>query len=150
MHDICELKNRVLRRVKVSGECWLWMGRKNHSGYGRLSVNGKDVKTHRIMYEWFWSPIPDDGVVCHACDIRNCVNPQHLWVGTRQQNQEDMRKKGRSAIGVRNPMAKLDPDKVKEIRSLKGTMLQREIATRFGVTQELVGKVHRGEIWRRV
>ena len=87
---------RLLSKVKVDDKgCWLWTGSKNSKGYGQIFLNKKLIKAHRLSYEVFKEPIPDGFHVCHSCDISNCINPDHLWVGTHTDNMRDMSSKGR-------------------------------------------------------
>ena len=81
--------------------CWLWTGAIATSGYGRVGVGYKSDGTrktgqaHRIAYEIFVGPIPRGMDVCHRCDVRPCINPDHLFIGTRLENVHDMMKKQR-------------------------------------------------------
>lgn len=75
--------------------CWLWTGYVNSDGYGRAIWHKKVRGAHRISYELACSPVPDGMVVMHKCDVRCCVNPDHLTVGTQAQNIEDATRKGR-------------------------------------------------------
>ena len=81
--------------------CWLWQGVRLKNGYGKMSVgypkdgNVKSCFVHRLAYEFFVGPIPAGLCVCHRCDVRHCVNPAHLFVGTQKQNMEDMVSKNR-------------------------------------------------------
>ncbi len=82
--------------------CWLWTGDCYSVGYGRISLGGHQgpqVGAHRVAYELFCGPIPSGFHVCHKCDIRICVNPDHLFVGTNQDNIKDRVSKGRSGHG---------------------------------------------------
>lgn len=83
--------------------------------------------------------------ICHRCDNRRCVNPDHLFVGTRQDNVDDMMCKGRAASGSKHPKAKLTPDDVAAIKSLSGT--NAEIAKRFGVDAAVVSRVKNGKAY---
>ena len=88
-----------LRTFETKGGCWIWDLSLNDAGYGKATYNYKDYKAHRLSYMAFKGTIPDGLVVCHTCDIRQCVNPAHLFLGTQQDNVCDMVKKGRAATG---------------------------------------------------
>jgi hypothetical protein len=77
------------------GECWEWTAYKNPKGYGRFSLNGRPGFAHRFAYKEAKGPIPSDLCVLHRCDNPACVNPDHLWLGTKADNNQDMFKKGR-------------------------------------------------------
>ena len=85
--------------IKKTKTCWLWLGYTSKSGYGRFSIKGNQFYAHRIAYEIFIDKIPTGFQVCHKCDIPNCVNPEHLFLGTQRDNMEDMKTKGRSTKG---------------------------------------------------
>lgn len=138
-HTLCPLNAR---------RCWEWQGYVGKNGYGYLTVRKRGHLTHRLSYEIFVGPIPLAVDVCHYCDNRICVNPSHLWIGTRQQNQADMAAKARSALGERNGAAKLTRDDILAIRNATG--LQREIADRFGIQQVQVSRIKSRARWGHV
>lgn len=76
--------------------CWLWNRSVDGKGYGLFKIKNRTVKAHRLSYQLYKGRI---GVkqVCHTCDVRNCINPEHLWLGTNLENSLDMVAKGRSA-----------------------------------------------------
>src|SRR5215468_8026003 len=82
--------------------CWVWLGYQDVEGYGSLRWHGRTVRAHRLAYELTYGPVPADVCVCHTCDVPACVNPQHLWVGTNRDNQDDCTRKGRRPIGERH------------------------------------------------
>lgn len=90
------LLSRLYSRVERCGECWLFTGSTGNSGYGKLRIGkSKDVAAHRVSYAAHHGPIPNGMCVLHSCDVRRCVNPAHLGIGTKRDNTQDMVKKGR-------------------------------------------------------
>jgi hypothetical protein len=146
------------KKVDTSGECWLWTASQDPGGYGHFSVKneatGKHRHTapHRFSWELHHGPIPDGLLVCHHCDVRLCVNPSHLFLGTNQENIQDASQKGRLPIGEANRRSKLTPDQVREIRRLydTGKFGQRTIAKQFGVRQGTIQHILWGITWRHV
>ena len=91
-----EMPERFQCKVQKTGGCWIWTGADNGNGYGVYSVaRGKWSYAHRLAFEWANGSIPDGLVVCHTCDVKRCVNPAHLFLGTQADNVHDMIKKGR-------------------------------------------------------
>lgn len=82
------LQERLLRAVAVNSEtgCWEWQRAKNQHGYGRVGQDGKNRFAHRVSYEAFVGPIPDGLNVCHRCNNKGCVNPEHLYAASQRQN----------------------------------------------------------------
>lgn len=76
--------------------CYLWTGRTNKKGYGRIDRKNKTLSTHRYAWMSVNGPIPKGLFVLHKCDIPNCINPDHLFLGTHQDNMDDMKVKGRA------------------------------------------------------
>ena len=90
-----DFENRFIKRVYKTASCWLWQGQLNF-GYGRMRVNkGKRIFVHRFAWTLYNGPIPEKMLVCHKCDVRNCVNPEHLFLGTHKDNTQDMHRKKR-------------------------------------------------------
>ena len=81
--------------IKDSSGCWLWQACKDRDGYGQLQVAGRSIGAHRVSWELTNGPIPEGLYVCHHCDITNCVNPDHLFIGTNTDNMRDKVNKGR-------------------------------------------------------
>ena len=152
----------VQQRFSASWElgnngCWNWLGNLSPNGYGRIKFNGKIVRSHR--FSWMQKnaqDIPNGMVVCHSCDNPTCVNPEHLFLGTVADNVADCVRKGRHARGERlshprasgenNGNSRLTLEQVNIIKSDIRT--QRAIASKFGVSQALISKIKRGEMWK--
>jgi predicted XRE-type DNA-binding protein len=139
--------------------CWIWTGCIHPiKGYGAFRFRGRNHAAHRITYRHFKGDIPDALLVCHTCDVRNCVNPDHLWLGTNKANMRDMVDKGRAADGSQVPngercyAAKLKESDVIEIRRLysAGGITQKAIAQKFNVQQMQISRIMKGTRWRHL
>lgn len=130
--------------------CMLWTGGGLFHGYGIVSHrrNGacETTQAHRLSWRVHRGPIPSGMQVCHKCDVRACVNPDHLFLGTATENMQDMWGKGRSGIhkrrGEKHKGSKLSDVDALYIRASdeKGT----DLARRFGVSRALISLVKNG------
>lgn len=152
---------RFARQVQASpGKCWVWTGAKNEHGYGVLGRGGRGegvAKAHRVSYQIFYGVVlTSTQCVLHRCDNPNCVNPEHLFLGTQQDNLIDMRRKRRdspppSHVGVHNKTAKLNDDKVKQVFDLRRAGLTSyQIAERLGVSRPAICSILNRKTWRHV
>lgn len=131
--------------------CWEWNGTRNDRGYGKLYYRNRQYRAHRVSYELHHGSIPDGVDICHKCDNPPCVNPNHLFVGTRQVNVNDMVAKGRDLHGERAHHAKLREQDIIEIRALCAAGIpQKEVAERFGVIRRTISFVVSRQTWRHV
>lgn len=143
--------DRFWIKVKKSDGCWIW-GALRLNGYGCLRFNGKRTLAHRVSWEIHNGPIPEGLFVLHRCDNPACVRPDHLFLGTRKDNMQDMIKKGRRApirlLGEWNPQSKLTEASVKQIRSSNCSGI--DLAKQFGVSQQLISEVKARLVWKHV
>jgi hypothetical protein len=106
-----------LSKIEKTDSCWLWKGSKNIHGYSRFIHNYKYYSAHRFSYLHYKGEIAENLVVRHKCKNK-CVNPDHLELGTSQQNTQDRKRDGTYQDGERNPHAKLSKEQVLEIRNI--------------------------------
>jgi hypothetical protein len=144
------LSERLAFHSQPDGDCVVFTGYRDKNGYGKMTVLGRDVGAHRVAYELACGPIPGDLVVRHKCDNPPCIKPEHLEIGTHADNGGDKAIRDRSTHGERNPGAKLSESQVVEIlQMLRDGVAQRQIAAKFDVGQSTIGRIKRGEAWRR-
>jgi hypothetical protein len=143
------------------GPCWLWTGSILQTGYGCIRHDGKTLAAQHVSWAIAGLAAPASGLyLCHRCDVRACVNPAHLYVGTPQRNSRDAVERGRMiqqrapermARGSRHGQSKLDEDRVAEIRRLHAAGASTlELGRRFGVSATMVGYIVRRQFWRHV
>lgn len=136
--------------------CWLWTGsrsRKQRRGYGRFSV-GRDMRAaHRVSFELFVARIPDGLAVLHACDVRSCVNPEHLFVGTIATNNLDRDAKGRHIAlrGTSNGNSRLTDTQVRAILAeFRDGASKRKLALKYKVTHRSIQQIVLRKTWAHI
>ncbi len=144
------LEERFWKKVDKRGpkECWPWTGARFRTGYGFIHAGPRGagpqrwVYAHRLSWLLHSGELADSDVVCHHCDNPPCVNPAHLFIGTRDDNNKDRDRKGRGGHGV---TVKHSRQVIEEVKALSLTGIsQSEIARRVGVSQQHISRVLRG------
>jgi hypothetical protein len=148
--DIVRFFSRTLTDTQTG--CVEWQGASSPTGYGKVKFDGKARDTHRVSWMLTHGDIPPATDVCHKCDNRICVNPRHLFLGSRADNMRDAQNKGRlnlAAARAAHPKALSDTD-VREIDRLVaiGLYSQEYIAARFGVHRQTVSKIKHRQLPR--
>lgn len=133
--------------------CWLWLGNVNKQGYGQIMMKDRKKRgAHRVSWQTFRGPIPSGLHVLHRCDVTCCVNPEHLFVGTRAVNMLDMYAKGRHKkvrlTGATHPGSKLT--EAEAIFILSTPKHTRGLAQRFGVSNSRISSVRKGTTWKHL
>lgn len=146
-------EQRFWAKVDKSGECWVWTGWTTPNGYGGMwTPSGtKHLSAHRFSYELHYGPIPHGMHICHRCDNRVCVRPDHLFLGTPADNIHDAMSKGRSTRGEHVHTAKLTEVQVREIRNRAASgVRRRQLAQEYGVTIYAIKSIVERRSWRHL
>lgn len=140
------LEDRFWSKVEKTNTCWLWRGTTIPNGYGSINVNGSSKLTHRIAYQLTYGDI-NDLFVCHKCDNKLRVRPDHLFLGTPKDNSQDMMSKGRHYGNHR-----LNEEQVKEIRIVYATGNSRliDLADIYNVDYTTIADAIRRKTWKNV
>jgi hypothetical protein len=145
-----------LQICKMNNGCWNWTGAHDKDGYGWIRVSGKQIAAHRYSYTASHGQIPGGMQVLHTCDNPCCVNPDHLFIGTQQNNVDDMIEKGRRAniCGEKSILAKLTEEQVIDIRTrytprhpVNGC---NAMAREFGVGQMEISRIVNRKRWKHI
>ena len=147
---------RFFSHVRKTDGCWFWIGANNET-YGLFwwSEYKRKVGAHCASHMLFLGPVPDGLDVCHSCDTPLCVNPAHLFIGTRRQNILDAGAKNRmyrpDTNGTKNVNAKLNPDLVREVRAAVASGTTRTaVAKHYSVALNTVSNIAARRTWRTV
>ena len=158
MNEEADVKQRFAGKISIGhpNGCWEWQGAKRH-GYGAIKVDGTQRQSHRVSYEINVGPIPEINgyhgtCVCHKCDNRGCVNPDHLFLGTNAENLYDMKKKNRQAKGVHHGNAVLNESDVLKIRAeySNGGVSQAGLGEKYNVSSSLINYIVNRKMWKHI
>lgn len=150
------VKERLIAGIEKINGHWLWIGACGNHGYGNIKDDqGNQWRTHRLAYTLFVGPIPNGLDVLHKrCCVGhpNCCAPDHLYVGTVQQNADDRVACGRQhdARGEKCPTHKLQTEQVNEIRTLRWTVRAQILADRFGVSKDYIWAIWLNITWKHL
>lgn len=136
----------------TNGGCVLWSGSTNRGGYGQIRIGTKMTRAHRVAWTLVNGPPPQGSYVLHRCDVRACVNPGHMFLGTHADNMADMAVKGRRRSGdlrgEKHGRAKITDADVRSIRLLLSAgERQRDIARSFGLSRATISHIKTGYSW---
>jgi hypothetical protein len=168
--DIPNLARRFWAKVYKTEGCWFWIAGKNQHGYGKISRTRKagPERAHRISWELNYGPIPDGLCVLHKCDNPPCVRPEHLFLGTKRDNHDDMVKKGRMvpppihigdahplrrdpsvrSYGEKNGNSRYTAEQALAVWQMNGSYTQIQLAT--GLNRNFIASVRSGKAWAHV
>ena len=135
-------------KIPESG-CWIWNGSVTNHGYGRLTFGAKQViSAHRASYEHKHGSIPAGMLALHHCDVKCCVNPDHIFLGSQQDNMTDKVCKNRQAKGNKHGQAKLTEQQAREAKF--GTATPMELAKQFNCSATMIRQIRGGLYWKHL
>lgn len=141
------LRDRFLDKVRKTDTCWIWTGYTMKNGYGQINTGKCIENAHRVAYQMFVGPI-GDLYVCHRCDNPTCVNPDHLFIGTQNENLRDAATKGRMPRGSSHWNARFTEDEIRSIRA--SDLSQNRLAEQHGTSQQVISKIRLRQRWAHV
>lgn len=142
-------------KVQKSDGCWEWQGCIMADGYGCFGANGMGhgrPVAHRVSWVFHFGDVPQGLLVCHHCDNRRCVRPDHLFLGTPKANMQDAVSKGRMARGERAGAAKMTSNQVLQIRDKHSLMgiSYAELSREYGIGETTVSRAANGLTWKHL
>ncbi len=157
LHLIAVEGDRFWAKVNKLGDddCWEWTAHTNTNGYGQFSSQtfGKQPNILSHVYSWklhYGSPPPVGMCVCHTCDNRICINPSHLFLGTKKDNTQDMMNKNRHARGHDNNQSNLTDQDIINIRNSYPGKTYKELGKLYEVAGSTIGSIVRRETWTHI
>jgi hypothetical protein len=139
---------RFWKYVLLGDGCWEWAGGRMPKGYGIFAHDGRQGYAHRASYKMHHGPIPPGMSVLHRCDNPACVRPNHLFLGTRGDNNRDCMTKGRNAFGEKCGRSKLTAEQVLSIR--KDSRACRAVAADYGVNAQSIWNIRNRITWKHL
>ena len=149
------VEQRFWAKVDKSKECWEWLASFRTTGYGQFGMNGVPTTASRVAWILTNGEIPKGMVICHRCDNRKCVRPDHLFLGTMKDNSRDMVAKGRHrapkqfGAGEKNFKAKINFEIAERIRADRKLLSWSKLSKKYGLVVSSLYDIVKNKRWIR-
>ena len=146
-----QIPQRFLDAFEQQESCWIWLGSPSSSGYGQCLYKEKHWSAHRLSYTLYRGEIPKGKLVCHTCDNKLCVNPEHLYVGTHKDNNRDTYARNRMPLRYGHlaiNVAKLSEEAAREIKY--SNIETKTLCQKHQVNQSQISRIRNGKTWKNI
>lgn len=148
---LIKLQERLFKKTKEENGCWIWMKGKDLYGYGRTTIKNTSISAHRASWIAWKGDIPDKIYVLHKCDNPQCINPDHLFLGTQKDNMKDMisKKRDLKAKGENSGTSKLKNEQIEQIEQIRESIKSSyDISKDFNVSASNIRAIRNNKTWK--
>ena len=146
-----QIPDHVFDSIHKTETCWVWTKSTLVGGYGQVQIEGKKWTTHRLFYTYYKGEIPSGKLVCHTCDNPTCVNPDHLYIGTHKDNNNDTYNRNRMPLRYGDQATNVVKLSKEEALHIKYSSIKsKELEQKYNINQSQVSRIRNGKTWKNI